>query len=168
MTIVTDHLERRGIHFEVLPHQPAETAEQEARLLGLSPMEVLKVLVLDVEEGHALAVIPAYRRLDVDRVRRLLGDRGVHLASEQEIREDLPEFQLGAIPALPSLLHIPVLVDPEVFRHHKVTFGAGDRRESVRMDPHDLLTGATITIATIVGSLDLREEVIELAEAAAN
>ena len=158
MTLVTEHLEARGIRFEVLPHQATEKATDEARALGLSPMEVLKVIVLDVEEGHALAVIPAYRRLDLGRVRRLLGDSRVHLASEEEISRDLPDFELGAIPALPSLLHLPVLVDPEVFRHHKVTFAAGRQRESVRLDPHDLLTGATITIAPIVGGLELRDD----------
>ncbi|MDX1621023.1 MAG: YbaK/EbsC family protein, partial [Nitriliruptorales bacterium] len=81
MTLVVDHLERRGVRFEVLPHPPATSAQQEAEVLGVSPLEVLKVLVLDTESGHALAVIPSYRRLDLHLVRRLLGDRGARLAT---------------------------------------------------------------------------------------
>ncbi|MDX1657588.1 MAG: YbaK/EbsC family protein [Nitriliruptorales bacterium] len=156
MTLVVDHLERRGVRFEVLPHPPATTAQQEAEVLGVSPLEVLKVLVLDTDSGHALAVIPSYRRLDLHLVRRLLGDRGARLATEAEIAARLPEFELGAVPPLPSLLHLPMLIDPEVFRHTKVTFAAGLQRESVRLDPHDLLHGATITVAPIVGPVDAR------------
>ncbi|MDX1620878.1 MAG: YbaK/EbsC family protein [Nitriliruptorales bacterium] len=156
MTLVIDHLERRGIRFEVLPHERVTTAHEEAAVLDVSPLEVLKVIVLDTEDGHALAVIPSYRRLDLHLVRRLLGDARAKLASEEEIAKDLPEFELGAVPPLPSLLHLPMLIDPEVFRHTKVTFAAGLQRESVRMDPHDLLTGATITVAPIVGPFDAR------------
>lgn len=154
MTMVTEHLEQRGIRFEVLPHPPAETARDEARVLDLSPLEVLKVLLLDVETGHALAILPSYRRLDLARVRRVLEDPSAKLASEQEIQHDLPEFEPGALPALPSLLHLPVVIDPEVFRHSKVTFAAGSQRESVRLDPHALLRGATVTVAPIATSLD--------------
>lgn len=158
MSIVIDHLEQRGVRFEVLPHEAADTALDEARVLGLSPLEVLKVVVLDVATGHALAIVPAYRRIDLERVRRLLLDPSARLATEAEIAEDLPEFELGATPALPSLLHLPVVIDPEVFRHAKVTFAAGRTRESVRLDPHVLLDGATVTIAPIVGALDVPHE----------
>jgi hypothetical protein len=36
MTIVTSHLEHLGVRFEVLPHERAETAIEEARALGLT------------------------------------------------------------------------------------------------------------------------------------
>lgn len=154
MTLVTEHLEQRGIRFEVLPHPRAYSAIDEARVLDLPPGEVLKTLVLDIETGHALAVVPSYRRLDIDLVRDAIGDRHAKLASEDEISADFPEFELGAVPALPSLLHVPVVVDPEVLRHTKVTFAAGSQRESVRADSHDLLTGATVTIAPITRPLE--------------
>lgn len=149
MTIVTEHLEQRGIRFEVLPHAPAATALAEAEILGVPASEVIKTVVLDIETGHALAIVPSYRRLDLDLVRDAIGDRTAKLASEFEIARDFPEFELGAMPAVPSLLHVPVVVDPEVFQHAKVTFAAGSRRESVRTQPTDLLSGASVTIAPI-------------------
>lgn len=149
MTLVTEHLERLGMRFEVLPHQRAMTAADEARALALEPDEVLKVLVLDIDTGHALAVLPASRRLDLDLVRDALGDRYAKLASEDEIEGAFPEFELGAVPVLPSLLHVPVVVDPSVFRHRRVTFAAGVQRESVRVEAEPLLHGATVTVAPI-------------------
>jgi Ala-tRNA(Pro) deacylase len=149
MTIVTDHLERLGVRFEVLPHERSETALEEAQALDIDPDEVLKVLVLDVESGLALAVLPASRRLDVDLVREALDDRRATLASEKEIADVFPEFEPGALPALPSLLHVPVVLDPRVLAHRKVTFAAGIQRESVRLESDRLLRGATVTIAPI-------------------
>lgn len=149
MTIVTEHLERLGVRFEVLPHERSETAQEEALSLGADPDEVLKVLVLDVETGHALAVIPASRRLDLDLVRAALGDPHAALATEREIASVFPEFEPGALPALPSLLHIPVVIDPLVVERRKVTFAAGVQRESVRLATEELLHGATVTIASV-------------------
>lgn len=149
MTLVTEHLEHLGVQFEVLPHQRATTAVEEAMTLGVDVAEVLKVLVLEIETGHALAVVPASRRLDLDLVRDALGDRGARLASEDEIAGAFPEFELGAVPALPTLLHVPVVIDPSVFEHRVVTFAAGVQRESVRLETEPLLRGATVTIAPI-------------------
>ena len=149
MTIGTDHLERLGVRFEVLPHDRSETALEEALALDLDLDEVLKVLVLDVESGYALAILPASRRLDMDLAREALDDRRAMLASEKEIADVFPEFEPGALPALPSLLHIPVILDPLVLAHRKVTFAAGVQRESVRLESERLLRGATVTIAPI-------------------
>ena len=149
MTIVTEHLERLGVRFEVLPHDRSETAREEARSLDVDPDEVLKVLVLDVETGHALAVIPASRRLDLALTRAALEEPTAVLASETEIAQVFPEFEPGALPALPSLLHVPVVIDPSVVERRKVTFAAGVQRESVRLATEELLHGATVTIAPV-------------------
>jgi Ala-tRNA(Pro) deacylase len=149
MTVVTEHLEQRGIRFEVLPHPPATSALGEALALGSPPDEVVKAVVLDIETGHALAILPADRRLDLDLVREVLGDRHAALATELEIEQDFPEFELGAMPPLPSMVHVPVVIDPAVFEHRRITFAAGTQRESVRTSPEGLFTGASVDIAPI-------------------
>ncbi|MBW3663141.1 MAG: YbaK/EbsC family protein [Actinobacteria bacterium] len=149
MTVVTEHLEQKGINFEVLPHARTVTAMSEAHELGLDPDEVIKAVVLDIETGHALGVIPASCRLDLDLIREALADETARLATEDEIEADLPEFELGAVPPLPSLLHVPVVIDPKVLEHRRITFAAGSQRESVRTSPHGLFTGASVTITPI-------------------
>jgi len=149
MTVVTQHLEDRGIRFEVLPHAKANSAMGEALTLGVDPDEVVKAIVLDTEDGHALALVPASMKVDLDLLREALGDRNVKLATEDEISHDFPEFDLGAMPPLPSLLHVPVVIDPGVLSHRKITFAAGTQRESIRTDSEGLFTGATVTITPI-------------------
>jgi Ala-tRNA(Pro) deacylase len=151
MTLVTEHLEQVGVRFEVLPHPPSTTGLEEAAVLDLAAEEVLKVLALVIETGPALAIVPASLRLDLDLVRDAVGDRHARLATEEEITRTFPEFELGALPALPSLLHVPVVIDPAVFEHRQVTFAAGQQRESVRVDTASVFGhgGASITIAPI-------------------
>jgi Ala-tRNA(Pro) deacylase len=149
MTVVTDHLEQQGIRFELLPHPPATTALEEAEVLDLTPDEVVKTVVLDVSTGHALAVVPASRRVDLDLLRQALDEPHARLASEDEVARDFPEFELGALPPLPSMMHVPVVIDPSVLEHTTITFAAGITRGSVRTSPAVLFTGATVSITPI-------------------
>jgi Ala-tRNA(Pro) deacylase len=149
MTVVTEHLEKQGIRFELLPHPPTTTALAEAEALDLEPDEVVKAVVLDVSTGHAIAVVPASRRIDLDLLREALGEHDARLASEDEIARDFPEFELGAMPPLPSMLHVPLVIDPSVLEHASITFAAGITRGSVRTSPSVLFTGASVTITPI-------------------
>lgn len=100
MGLVTDHLTKRGLSFEVLSHDEAFTSIDQARALGVEADEVLKTVSLDTASGHALAVIPASRRLQMTLVRRAVGDPHVSLATEHELEHDFPEFDSGRSPLL--------------------------------------------------------------------
>lgn len=149
MTLVTDHLERLGVSFEVLPHTRSATALDEALSLRLDPDTVLKAVVLEIASGPALAVIAASSRLDLDLVREALDDKSAALLPEHEVQHRFPEFEAGAMPALPSLVRVPVVIDPEVLIPAKVTIAAGVQRESVRLRPGDLFHGGDVTVAPI-------------------
>jgi Ala-tRNA(Pro) deacylase len=149
MSKVTEHLEASGVDYEVLPHDPAVTARAEARALGIDAHDVVKTVVLDIRTGHAFAVIPADRHLDLTQVRAALNSKSVSLASEDEIARDYPEFELGAIPPLGPLARTPLIVDPEVLDNEYVVFAGGTQSESVRIHTSDLLAHAAAKIAPI-------------------
>ncbi len=132
MSLVTEHLQQHHKAFEVLPHPPVLSAIDEARVIGIGTEDVIKTLVLDTAAGHALAVLPAMERLDLKLAQRAVQDHHAHLASEDEMSRDFPDFDLGAVPPLGSLLGVPTYVDPEVMAHESVVF-AGSQRESVRI-----------------------------------
>ena len=138
MSLVTEHLDERGVAFQVIPHRRAFTSLQEARELGVAADEVLKTVGLRSAGKYVLAVVPASRRLERRRVRELLEDPGVRLASEAELAADFPGHELGALPPLGSLLGVPMLVDPEVLDHGLVVFAAGTETESVRVAAAEL------------------------------
>jgi len=141
MSVVTEHLEERGIAFELIPHRQAYTSTEEARALGVDAGEVLKTLAVRTSSGYALVVIPASRRLDLHLVREALGDSHARLASEEELGRDFADYQLGALPPLGALVGASVYVDPEVLRHDTVAFAAGTQTESVKLRTEELVGG---------------------------
>jgi Ala-tRNA(Pro) deacylase len=150
MSVVTEHLERGGSVFEVIPHRQAYTSVDEARALGIEISEVLKTLAVRTGSGYALMVIPASRRLDLHLVRDALGDNRARLATEEELGRDFPDYELGTLPPLGALLHVQVYVDPEVLGHDTVTFAAGTQTESVRMQTQELFGTGGITTVSMV------------------
>ncbi len=149
MSVVTDYLKNRGLVFEVISHGQAYTSIDEARALGINADEVLKTVALDTPSGHALAVIPGSRRLSTKLVRKAIGDRHISLATEDELEHDFPEFELGALPPLGSLLRTPTYVDPEVMTHETVAFAAGNQKESVKIRTEALFRHESITIVPL-------------------
>jgi Ala-tRNA(Pro) deacylase len=145
MSVVTEHLEQRGVAFELIPHRQADTSTEEARALGVDAGEVLKTLAVRTSSGYALVVIPASRRLDLHLVREALGDGHARLASEEELGRDFADYQLGALPPLGALVGASVYVDPEVLRHDTVAFAAGTQTESVKLRTEELFAGDQAT-----------------------
>jgi Ala-tRNA(Pro) deacylase len=135
MSLVTEHLDERGVSFEIVPHRRALTSLQEARELGVTAEEVLKTVALWTGGKYVLAVVPASRRLELRRIRQALEDPAARLATEAELEADFPGYELGALPPLGSLLGVPLLVDPEVLGHELVVFAAGTETESVGSPP---------------------------------
>jgi Ala-tRNA(Pro) deacylase len=150
MSVVTEHLERRGCAFEVVSHRQTYTSIDEARALGIDAGEVLKTLAVRTGPGYALMVIPAARRLDLHLVREAVGDNHARLATEEELRRDFPAYDLGALPPLEELLGGQLYVDPEVMGHQTVAFAAGTQTESVKVRTAELFGGAGVTTMPLV------------------
>jgi len=154
MTQVTEHLEAHGVPFEPIVHQQAYTSIDEARALGIDASEVLKTVAMRVAGGYALMAVPATCRLDMHLVQAAVGDRHVRLATEQELLRDFPDFELGALPPLGSLLGAPLYVDQEVLRHETVVFAAGSQTESVQLKTADLLRHEQVTAVALIKHAD--------------
>jgi Ala-tRNA(Pro) deacylase len=146
---VIDHLTSRGVTFEAIPHEKAYTSIEEARALGIAADEVVKTIVLDTAAGHALVAVPGYRRLDMKLVEQAVGDHHARLASEEELARDFPDYELGSLPPIGSLLGAPLYVDPEVMAHETVVFAAGRQTESVKVRTEDLFREEPVTIVAL-------------------
>jgi Ala-tRNA(Pro) deacylase len=158
MAAVAEFLEQRGVPFEVIPHERTYTSIDEARALGIAADEVVKTVVLDTASGHALAVLPASRRVDIRLLRTATGDAHVRLASEEELKRDFPHLELGAFPPLGSFLEVPTYVDPEVLAHDTVVFAAGSQNESVKVRTEDLFRDEPIAKAPLTRHTGLIDE----------
>lgn len=149
MSLLLDQLQNRGVRFERLPHAKTFSSLEEAEALGVRPDDVLKTVVLDITEGHAVVVVPGDRRLDMGLVEKAVGDKKVHLATEEELRRDFPDVELGAFPPLGSAFGMPTYVDPEVFAHDTVVFAAGSESESLKARPTELFRNEPVVVTPL-------------------
>lgn len=74
------------------------------------------------------------------------GRHKIHLATEDDLRSDYPEFELGAVPPIGGRSD-PVIVDPKIAELTDVVLEAGSHDESLRIAAADLVavTGAAVT-----------------------
>jgi Ala-tRNA(Pro) deacylase len=148
---LTRLLDEAGARYELLPHAHTESAVAEARALGVAPADVAKTLVVATPEGYVRTVLPASERIDMNKLRAVYGGSKtkVQLASEEDLRRDYPEFDLGAVPPVGGGRHDPVIVDSRVAERDSVVMEAGSHEESVRISTGELLRVAEAAIADI-------------------
>ena len=148
---VTKIFDKAGVKYETLAHSHTETAAAEAEALGVDPGEVGKTLVLSTPEGNVRAVLPGSARLDVRKVRDVLGVSGkrVHLLNEDALARGYKEFELGAVPPLGGKSKDRVLVDTSLAERDSIVIEAGSHDESVRLKTADLIRLAEAQVADI-------------------
>jgi Ala-tRNA(Pro) deacylase len=150
MADVTAFLEESGIDFDVLEHARTERAADEAAVLSVGPDEVAKTLVVVSPGGNVRAVLPASERVDLHKVAAVLGVGGkkVHLATEDDLAREYPDFELGAVPPLGGR-DDQVIVDERLAEHDSVVLEAGSHETSVRLKVVDLVRLARAQVADI-------------------
>lgn len=142
-----------GVVHSVVEHESTYSAQAEAAAAGVQPSHAAKTVVLHDSDGHRLAVIPASRRLDLDRVREVAGGTArMRLATEHEMATAFPAFDVGALPPFGPMLPAPEIVDPHLLYHDRILCAGGDHRHSVLLDPRDLVRVAEPRVADICQS----------------
>jgi Ala-tRNA(Pro) deacylase len=150
MRDVTGFLEEAGVDFDVLEHAHTERAADEAAALGIRPEEVAKTLVLVASSGNVRAVLAASERIDLRKVAAVLGVGGkkVHLASEDDLARDYPDFELGAVPPFGGREE-QVIMDERLAGRDSVVLEAGSHDRSVRLKAADLVRLTRARVADI-------------------
>jgi Ala-tRNA(Pro) deacylase len=132
-TWVHDELDRRGIAYEDLHHPDAFTAQEVAQREHVSGHRVAKVVGVLADGRPIELVLPASRRVALDRVRQLLGASQVRLATEDELAHYFPGCEPGAIPALRHWPGVEVIMDVHLRCDGDIYLPGGTHRDAIRM-----------------------------------
>ena len=158
-----EFLDANQIAYTTISHSAAYTAQGIAALAHIPGKEMAKTVILHVDDGFAMAVLPASQHVEMRELRRVLGAKHVRLAKEEEFKELFPGCELGAMPPFGNLYGLPVFVD-EILREDKeIAFNAGSHSELVRMSYADferLVKPQVVSLAATAGvgeSRDWRE-----------
>jgi prolyl-tRNA editing enzyme YbaK/EbsC (Cys-tRNA(Pro) deacylase) len=150
---ITAFLDGAGIAYELVEHEPVMSAAAEARVVHLPPEQVAKTVVLHDGSVYVIAAIPAAYRLDLGKLRELLGaTRQLRLASEGEIARDFPSLEVGAVPPFGPMVPAAEVIDSALVEQERILCPAGDHRHSVLVDPRDVVR------VTAAKTADISEE----------
>lgn len=126
-------LDAGDAEYEILHHRPAFRARATAADTHTPAQEFAKTVVLRVDGGYALAVLPATHHVALARFARAIGADEVCLASESELQALMPDCELGAAPPFGALYGLRLYASPLLAQDEHITFNAGTHRDAVRM-----------------------------------
>ena len=126
------YLDDQGVEYDLIHHRLDFTAQRTASDTHTPGKAFAKVVVLEVGEGHAIAVLPAHRKVDFGKAHDLL-DARVALASEEKVGQLFSDCEIGAESPFGNLYGLPVYVSPELRDDEFITFNAGTHHEAIRL-----------------------------------
>ena len=130
---VQSFLAQSGQPFEAFRHPRAYTAQEEAAATHVPGRQWAKTVVCLIDDEPVLAVVPADRIVDLERLRQVAGARTARLATEREFAWLYPDCEVGAMPPLGPLYHQRVFVDRMLSRTPEVMFNAGTHVDAVKI-----------------------------------
>ena len=132
-------LEKSGAEFKLFTHQPARTyeelarAQQEAGFVGTEG----KCMVLRADERFIVYITIQGEKVDIDRIKKALNLKNLHLANHDELRD-----QFGAEPgcAYPFGFgaEVDIYVDPQVYNLEWFLFSPVLPTKTVQLRGSDL------------------------------
>src|SRR4051812_35911514 len=117
-------LNRYHVPYEAHHHPPAPTASALAQAEHVSGHRVVKTVWLHAAGRPVAVVLPASARLDLTRVRAVLGVEEARFATEEEIGGWFKGCEPGGVPPLRLRSDLHILMDRSLARFGKILFAA--------------------------------------------
>ena len=126
-------LEDQQIKYVVISHSTAYTAQEIAALAHVPGKELAKTVIVKLDDGFAMAVLPASLQVDLSLLKAAAGAKTIALASEPEFKGKFPDCETGAMPPFGNLYGLPVFVEDSLTKDREIAFNAGSHKELVRL-----------------------------------
>ncbi len=136
-TKLREYLDKNNVEYNVSPHREAFTAQEIAACMHVPGKVLAKVVMVKAGEKDAMVVMPACRRLNMDKLKTIMGSEDVRLENEDEFKDKFPECDVGAMPPFGNLYDIDVYVDSTLADDEQIIIPSGNYTECVRLKYRD-------------------------------
>lgn len=140
---IIKHLDDNKYKYEIVEHKTTYTAWDTAQTEKIKPQEVAKALVMKADSGYALALLPANRNLDkqkllkaINAARKKTGGKNykkIDFAKEAWMKKNLPG-KVGATPPFAKILKMDIFIDSLLAKNKKIYLGSGEYTNSIRVN----------------------------------
>ena len=146
---VKDFLDRQNVPYTHHVHRTAYTAQEVAAEEHIPGKMMAKTVIAKAGDQLVMVALPASARLDLEAVRRLVGNKEARLASELEFTGAFPDCDVGAMPPFGNLYGVPVYVDAALAEDDEIAFNAGTHQDSIHMKYADFARLVKPTVASL-------------------
>jgi Ala-tRNA(Pro) deacylase len=128
-----EFLDTQQTKYVVISHSPAYTAMEVAQSAHIPGKDLAKVVMVMLDGRMCMAVMPAIRKLDLERLRQAAEVSEARLATEDEFRKLFPECETGAMPPFGNLYGMEVYVASQLAEDEEIAFNAGSHTEVIKL-----------------------------------
>ena len=138
----------RGLDVELVERLAAHSLEEAAGILGITPADIVKSLVVKHKDGSFLfALIPGDRQISWPKLRALVGVNKLSLPPA-DVALDATGYERGTITPLGSTRAWPVYADHTI-TGRRISMGAGQHGYSAYVDADALTSALDAVVADI-------------------
>ncbi|MCP5071882.1 MAG: YbaK/EbsC family protein [Rhodobacteraceae bacterium] len=130
------HLDTSGLPFATIPHPYQATAAETAEAAHVPGDHLAKSVLIHMEEGPMLAVVPSNQQVDLSALQSIM-DRRLGLAPETDVADVFDDCDFGAAPPVGDAYEVPTIIDDQLSGLSKVWFEAGDHKTLIEMAGKD-------------------------------
>lgn len=145
---VAKHLAKHEAEYEHIIHKTVFTAYDAAQTLKRQLKEIAKTLLIQADKTFVLVIIPADKKLDMVRLKKVLGVGKVSIPNEKVMVRVL-KIKPGAVASFGTLHKLEVIVDKALATSQKVIFSTGSFTDSVLMKVKDFIRIEEAKVAQI-------------------
>ena len=135
-TQLIDFLNENKVRYEILHHPEAVTAQRIAQAEHVKGRHHAKVVMIKSGEQRLMAVLPADRQVDLEKVEKAIG-KSASLAREKEFKTLFPDCAIGAMPPFGNLYNVPTFVDQSLAEQDYIVFEAGTHSDAIKLSYRD-------------------------------
>ncbi|MET4159357.1 YbaK/EbsC family protein [Agromyces sp. PvR057] len=138
----------RGLDVEIIERPAARSLEEAAELLGITPADIVKSLVVKrSDDTYLFALVPGGRKISWPKLRALVGVNKLQLP-DASLALAATGYERGTITPLGSTTPWPVYIDESVVGR-RVSMGAGEHGRSLFVDADRLIEAFDAVVADL-------------------
>lgn len=145
---IKKYLDDKGIDYEELAHKTVYTAYDAAQTLQKKLKEIAKTILVEADKTHVLVVLPADKKIDLEKLKKALGAKKISLPGEQVMIKTL-KIKPGTLSSFGKLHNLEVVVDKAMLGAKKAVISTGSFTDSVFMKVKDFIRSEEARLANV-------------------
>ncbi|KRB01421.1 cys-tRNA(pro)/cys-tRNA(cys) deacylase [Devosia sp. Root685] len=151
-TPATQALIKAGINFTLANYDYDPNAErvglQAAEAMGVSPGEVFKTLMAELDGKPICAIVPSDEEVNMKKLAAALGGKSAHMMKPADA-ERLTGYKVGGISPLGQRKPVPTALDEMAQLYDEIFLNGGQRGLQIRIKPDDLVKALECIVADL-------------------